>query len=93
MPTDIVDKGRASLFGLGLPSSNREEEALTSHPGAKLTPEGRLLVVTRVVEFGWTPAQTAAGVGVSRATAYKWLRRFREEGQAGFPIWTGPPGR
>ena len=64
------------------------------HPArAKLTPEGRLLVVTQVVEFGWTPAQTAEGVGVSRATAYKWLRGFREEGQAGFPIWTGPPGR
>jgi len=61
-----------------------------SHPRAKLTPEGRLLVVTRVVEFGWTPAQTAEGVGASRATAYKWLRRFREEGQAGLPIWTGP---
>jgi len=42
-------------------------------------------VVTRVVEFGWTPTQTAEGVGVSRATVYKWLRRFREEGQAGLP--------
>jgi len=40
MPKDIVDKGRASLFGLGLRSSNREEEALMSHPRAKLTPSG-----------------------------------------------------
>jgi len=84
MPAHLVGKGRASLFGFGLPSSNREEEALTSHPGAKLTPDGRLLVVTRVVEFGWTPAQTAADVGVSRATAYKWLRRFRRRGRPAF---------
>lgn len=54
-----------------------------SHPRAKLTPEGRLLVVRRVTEHGWTPAQTAEAVGVSRATVYKWLRRFSEEGEAG----------
>ena len=41
-------------------------------------------MVTRVVEFGWTPAQTAEGVGVSRVTAYKWLRRFRVEGRPAF---------
>jgi len=54
-----------------------------SHPKAKLTPQGRALVVKRVMELGWTPAQTAEAVGVSRATVYRWLRRFRQEGEAG----------
>jgi len=93
MPTDIVNKGRASLFGLGLRDTNREEEALTSHPGAKLTPEGRLLVVQRVTEHRWTPAQTAEAMGVSRATVYKWLHRYREEGEAGLQDRSSRPHR
>jgi transposase InsO family protein len=54
-----------------------------AHSKAKLTPFGRLLLVQRVEDLGWTPAQTAEALGVSRATAYKWLRRYREEGLAG----------
>jgi transposase InsO family protein len=54
-----------------------------SHPRAKLTPEGRRLVVDRVRTHGWTPAQTAEAMGVSRATVYKWLRRYAGEGEAG----------
>jgi transposase InsO family protein len=50
---------------------------------ARLTPFGRLLLVQRVKELGWTAAQAAAAAGVSRATAYKWLARFQEEGAAG----------
>src|SRR5680860_1571947 len=93
MPTDIVDKGRASLFGLGLRDTNREEEALMSHSRAKLTPEGRLLVVQRVTEHRWTPAQTAEAMGVSRATVYKWLHRYREEGEAGLQDRSSRPHR
>lgn len=54
-----------------------------SHPRAKLTPAGRSLLVERVMLHGWTPAQTAEAVGVSRATVYKWLARYRSEGQVG----------
>jgi len=54
-----------------------------AHRKAKLTQFGRLLLVQRVVDLGWTAAQAAEAVGVSRATAYKWLRRHREEGLAG----------
>ncbi len=53
------------------------------HRTAKLTPAGRLLLVRRVLEEGWPPATAAEMLGVSRATAYKWLRRFREEGRPG----------
>jgi transposase InsO family protein len=54
-----------------------------AHRRARLTPLGRKLLVDRVLELGWSPAAAADAAGVSRATCYKWLRRFREEGDAG----------
>ena len=53
------------------------------HRTAKLTPFGRRLLVERVVVEGWSAAIAAETLGVSRATAYKWLRRYRVEGVAG----------
>jgi transposase InsO family protein len=50
---------------------------------AKLTPAGRLLLVRRIEVEGWPPAHAAAMAGVSRCTAYKWLRRWRDEGMTG----------
>jgi transposase InsO family protein len=54
------------------------------HPRAKLTEFGRQLVVQRVLVLGWSPAQAAAATGVSRATVYKWVGRFKQQGEAGF---------
>ena len=48
----------------------------------RLSPWSRLLLVERVQE-GRPAAHVAAEMGVSRATAYKWLRRYRAEGAAG----------
>ena len=56
------------------------------HRMAKLTPFGRLLLVQRVENLGWTAVQAAEALGVSRATAYKWLRRYRKEGELLFAI-------
>jgi transposase InsO family protein len=53
------------------------------HRTAKLTPFGRRLLVERVLIEGWPPATAAEMLGVSRATAYKWLRRYQAEGEAG----------
>lgn len=64
-----------------------------AHPRARLTPFGRLLLVTRVVEEGWSVAATAESMGVSRATAHKWLRRFREEGPTGLEDRSSAPHR
>ena len=50
---------------------------------ARLTPFGRKLLVDRIVKLGWPVAQAAESVGVSRQTAYRWMRRWREEGEAG----------
>jgi len=54
-----------------------------SHPNARLSVFGRQLLVSRVVVQRWPACEVAQQLGVSRATAYKWLRRFRAEGQAG----------
>jgi transposase InsO family protein len=54
-----------------------------AHRNARLTPHGRLLLVTRVLEQQRPVAHVVAELGVSRATGYKWLDRFRVEGVAG----------
>ena len=53
------------------------------HRNARLTPFGRRLLVERVLVHGWSPAAAADAASVSRATVYKWLRRYRELGWAG----------
>jgi transposase InsO family protein len=64
-----------------------------AHGKAKLTVLGRLLLVQRVEGEGWPAATAAEAQGVSRATAYKWLRRWREEGLAGLEDRSSRPGR
>jgi transposase InsO family protein len=53
------------------------------HRTARLTPYGRQLLVERILIEGWPAATAAETLGVSRATAYKWLRRYRAEGAGG----------
>lgn len=53
-----------------------------AHVMPRLNAYGRLLLVQRVAA-GRPVAHVAAEMGVSRATAYKWIRRFREEGHPG----------
>jgi hypothetical protein len=62
-----------------------------AHARAKLTVLGRQLLVYRVQIDGWKPADAAKAMGVSRQTAYKWLRRFRDEGLTGLNDRTSAP--
>jgi transposase InsO family protein len=64
-----------------------------AHANARLTEFGRLLMVQRITELGWPPAQAAESLGVSRATAYKWLARYRAEGRAGLADRPSRPHR
>jgi transposase InsO family protein len=64
-----------------------------AHARAKLTVLGRQLLVDRVVIDGWKPADAAKAMGVSRQTAYKWLRRFRDEGPTGLTDRSSAPKR
>lgn len=52
------------------------------HAKAPLTPEGRRRLCERI-EAGWTIAGAADSMGISRQTAHKWGRRYREAGEAG----------
>jgi transposase len=54
-----------------------------SHPRAKLTVQGRRLLVERVLELGWSVPVAAEAQGCSAATGYKWIRRFTAEGHEG----------
>ena len=53
-----------------------------SNAKPRLSPFSRLLLCQRVLA-GRPVAHVAKEMGISRATAHKWLRRFREEGPAG----------
>jgi transposase InsO family protein len=53
------------------------------HANAPLGPKGRLTMVERVTEQGWSLARAAEAVGVSERTCGKWVRRYRSEGLAG----------
>ncbi len=53
-----------------------------SHANARLTPAGRLTMVQRIAA-GRPVAHVAAEMGVSRTTAWRWWRRYRQIGRAG----------
>jgi transposase len=59
----------------------------------KLTVYGRQLLVHRIVEQGYPPARAAAMQGVSRSCAYRWLRRYRDEGWEGLADRSHRPRR
>lgn len=64
-----------------------------AHRRAKLTVLGRRLLVDRIVVDGMAVAHAADMVGVSRQTAWKWLRRFEAEGEAGLEDRSSRPHR
>lgn len=53
------------------------------HENARTTPHSRATLVRRVRVHGWTVAQAAEAAGISERTAYKWLRRFADDGPEG----------
>lgn len=63
------------------------------HKNARLTPRGREILVRRIVEEGLRPSEAAQACGVSPRTAYKWLKRYREEGGAGLGDRSSRPQR
>jgi transposase InsO family protein len=63
-----------------------------AHRTARLTVFGRQLLVARVAA-GWPAAHVAEQLGISRATAYKWVRRHRAEGPAGLEDRPSRPTR
>jgi transposase InsO family protein len=53
------------------------------HGNARTCPKSRRLLVDRVLSERWSVTAAAEAAGVTDRTVYRWLRRWREEGQAG----------
>jgi transposase len=63
------------------------------HGNARTCPNSRRLLVERVREKGWSVMAAAEAAGVSERTVYRWLKRWREEGQAGLLDRSSRPRR
>jgi transposase InsO family protein len=66
---------------------------MNSHKHARLTAKGRALLVSRVLEEGWTVQLASEAAGVSKRTGFKWLARFKTEGPAGLVDRSSRPKR
>jgi len=53
------------------------------HGNARTCPKSRKLLVERIESKSWSLAAAAEAAGVSERTAYRWLKRWREEGETG----------
>ena len=53
------------------------------HANARLSVKGRGLLIDRVLTQGWSLTQAAEAAGVSDRTTFKWVARFRAEGEQG----------
>jgi transposase InsO family protein len=56
---------------------------VTLHRNARTCPRSRRLLAERVLLERWSLAAAAEAAGVSERTAWKWVDRFRGEGEAG----------
>ena len=63
------------------------------HSHARTTPASRGLIIQRVQLEGWPVSEAAEAAGISERTAYKWLRRYREEGHSGLLDRSSRPRR
>lgn len=63
------------------------------HSGARSCRASRVLLVQRITAQGWPVAQAAAAAGLSRRSAFKWLRRYRDQGEAGLADRSSRPQR
>ena len=63
------------------------------HANAPFGPKGRLTMVGRVVDQGWSLAEAAEAAGVSERTCQKWVARYRREGEAGLWDRSSAPAR
>ena len=66
---------------------------MNMHKKARLTPQGRLLVVQRILEQGWTVGLAASAAGLSERQAYRWLARYRGGGTAALVDRSSAPKR
>jgi transposase InsO family protein len=64
---------------------------VTLHRNARTCPRSRRLLADRVLVERWSLAAAAEAAGVSERTAWKWVDRFRREGEAGLEDRSSAP--
>jgi transposase InsO family protein len=63
------------------------------HGNARTCPKSRRLLVGRVLGHDWSLRDAAGAAGVSERTAFKWVARFRAEGEVGLLDRSSAPKR
>ena len=63
------------------------------HKNARLTPAGRALMISRILDEGWSVAASAEAAGVSVRTCRKWLGRRRRGPSEDFTDRSSAPRR
>ena len=63
------------------------------HKNARLTPRSRALMISRIVDEGWSVKAAAEAAGVSRRLAHKWLGRRRRGASEDFTDRSSAPPR
>jgi len=61
------------------------------HGNARTCPKSRRLLVERVECNGWSVTAAAEAAGVGERTVYRWLKRWREEGEQGLADRSSAP--
>jgi transposase InsO family protein len=76
----VVHPGLEREAGVATPTNPDRSARMNIHQHARLTPQGRALMVGRILNGGWRVADAAAAAGLSERRAYEWLRRSRAGG-------------
>jgi len=63
------------------------------HANARTCPNSRRLLVERISDGGWSVRSAAEAAGVTERTGYRWLARFRSEGEQGLCDRSSAPKR
>ena len=63
------------------------------HNNARLTPQGRALLVQRIRIVGWRVGDAAAAAGLSECQAFRWLTRYRAGGEPALQDRNSAPAR
>lgn len=66
---------------------------MNSHKNARLGFAGRVCLVQRVLDEGWSAPQAAAAFHVSVRTVWKWVRRYQDGGRPGLRDRSSRPRR
>jgi transposase InsO family protein len=90
----VVHPGKSDqAVGCDTVSADQELARMNMHKNARLTPQGRLLLVQRVMDHGWTVRSAAEAAGLSQRQAYRWLARYRAGGAGALADRSSAPQR